>query len=121
MRIGITLNDDRGLEGDVCAHFGQCRYFGLVDLDGSNVKNVTVVQNTAQHGGGGCQAVDAILSHKVTHVIAGGMGGGAQIKFSNAGVPVFGFAGKAKDAVQEFLKKKLGGLSSCAGHEGGCH
>jgi hypothetical protein len=54
-------------------------------------------------------------------VIAGGMGGGAQVKFSNAKVPVFGYAGKAKDAVAEFLKQKLGGLSSCAGHEDGCH
>lgn len=121
MRIGITLNDDRGLDGEVCAHFGQCRYFGLVDLEGQNIKNVTVVRNTAQHGGGGCQAVDAILSHEVTHVIAGGMGGGAQMKFSSAGIPVFGYIGKAKDAIQEFLRQKLGGLSSCAGHEGSCH
>jgi len=121
VRIGITLNDDQGLEGDVCAHFAQCRYFGLVDLEGSNIKNVQIVQNTAQHGGGGCQAVDAILSHKITHVIAGGMGGGAQMKFSKAGVPVFGYAGKARDAVREFLKQNLGGLSPCAAHKDGCH
>lgn len=121
MRIGITLNDDNGLEGDVCAHFGQCKYFGLVDLEGKDVKKVTVVPNTAEHGGGGCQAVAEILKHHITHVIAGGMGGGAQAKFLNAGIPVFGYAGKAKDAVAEFLKQNLGGLSSCAGHEGGCH
>ena len=121
MRIGITLNDDRGLESDVCAHFGQCRYFGLVDLEGQNIKNVTVVPNTARHGGGGCQAVDVILSHKITHVIAGGMGGGAQMKFSNAGIPAFGFTGKAGDAVREFLKQNLGGLNACAEHDGGCH
>lgn len=121
VKIGITLNDDQGLDGEVCVHFGHCRFFGLVDIEGENVKNVTIVPNTAQHGGGGCQAVDAILSYKITHVIAGGMGGGAQTKFSAAGVPVFGYAGKAKDAVQKFLKQELGGLSSCAGHEDGCH
>ena len=121
MRIGITLDEDNGLEGAACAHFGQCKYFGLADLEGTNVKNVTVVRNGAEHGGGGCQAVAEILKHQVTHVIAGGMGGGAQMKFLNAGVAVFGFSGKAKDAVAEFLKQNLGGLSSCAGHEGGCH
>mgnify|MGYP000949135768 CR=1 FL=1 len=122
-RIGITLDDDRGLEGKVSQHFGQCRYFCVVDLDGKTVKNVAVVPNTAQHGGGGCVAVDELLRHNITHVIAGGMGMGAQQKFAAAGVKIFGYAGKAEDALNEFLKNALGGLDACRehGHQGGCH
>ncbi|MFZ5802399.1 MAG: NifB/NifX family molybdenum-iron cluster-binding protein [Candidatus Omnitrophota bacterium] len=121
IRLGITLEDDQGLESNVCAHFGQCTYFGLVELDGPKIQSSKVVPNTAQHGGGGCQAVDVILSHGITHVIAGGMGGGAQAKFAQAGIPVYGYSGKAQHAVEDFIKKNLGGLASCADHDGHCH
>ncbi len=121
IKVGITLDDDKGSESLVSPHFGQCRYFCLVDLDSNSIKNVKVVPNTVVHGGGGCRAVDALVCHCVTHVIAGGMGGGAQEKFARAGVEVFGYSGKAKDALGDLIKNRLGGLNSCGGHEGGCH
>ncbi|MDD5217157.1 MAG: NifB/NifX family molybdenum-iron cluster-binding protein [Candidatus Omnitrophica bacterium] len=120
-RIGITLDDDRGLESDVSQHFGQCQFFCIVDMDGETIKSSQVVPNKAQHGGGGCRAVDELLRHKINYVIAGGMGMGAQEKFAAAGVKIFGYAGKAKDALNDFLKNTLGGLEACREHEGGCH
>ncbi|MBN1869796.1 MAG: dinitrogenase iron-molybdenum cofactor biosynthesis protein [Candidatus Omnitrophica bacterium] len=123
MRIGITLEDERGFESNVSQHFGQCRYFFIVNIEDKKIMETKVVPNNAQHGGGGCQAVDEILRHKVTHVIAGGMGGGAQQKFLQAGVKVFGYSGKVLDAVRDFLKGPLGGLDACRehGHDGECH
>lgn len=120
MRLGITLEDQGGLQANVAGHFGQCKYFFLLDIENGKVKNSRIVENTAVHGGGGCVAVDELLRYKVTHVIAGGMGGGAQLKFAQAGVKVFGYSGKAKDAIDDFLRNKIGGLGACKEH-GACH
>ncbi|MFA5115385.1 MAG: NifB/NifX family molybdenum-iron cluster-binding protein [Candidatus Omnitrophota bacterium] len=125
MKVGIVLEDENGVHGNVCAHFGQCRYFFLADIDKENKKilHTRIVSNTAQHGGGGCVAVDEILRYKVTHVIAGGMGMGAQQKFAQAGVEVFGYSGKVKDALDDFMNNALGGLDACRQHGNGgeCH
>jgi len=120
MRVGITLDDQSGLQGMVSQHFGQCKFFFLADIEGGVPTNSRVVPNTAVHGGGGCVAVDELLKHDITHVIAGGMGMGAQQKFANAGVKVFGYSGLAKDALDDLLASKLGGLGSCKDH-GSCH
>ncbi|MDD5131655.1 MAG: NifB/NifX family molybdenum-iron cluster-binding protein [bacterium] len=125
MRVGIVLEDKSGMQGDVCAHFGQCKYFFLADID-KDAKKITstrIVPNTAVHGGGGCVAVDEILKYKVTHVIAGGMGMGAQQKFAQAGVQVFGYSGKVQKALNDFMNNTLGGLDACKDHgnSGGCH
>ncbi len=120
MRVGVVLEDESGIDGTVCAHFGQCRYFFLADIDKDKKKIVSsrIVPNTAVHGGGGCIAVDEILKYKITDVIAGGMGIGAQQKFAQAGVRVFGYSGKVKDALDDFLNNALGGLSACKEHSG---
>ncbi|HAH05719.1 MAG TPA: dinitrogenase iron-molybdenum cofactor biosynthesis protein [Elusimicrobia bacterium] len=122
MKIGVVLGDAGGLESEVCAHFGQCSHFLIVEAEGGRIKSSRVVPNGAQHGGGGCQAVGEILKHKVTHVIAGGMGMGAQGKFAAAGVAVFGFAGKAGDGVAQLLASSLEkGIAPCQDHHGDCH
>ena len=120
MRLGITLEDQSGLKGKVDEHFGQCKYFFLLDIENSKVKNSRIVANTAVHGGGGCVAVDELLKYDITHVIAGGMGMGAQQKFAQAGVKVFGYSGKVKEAIDDFLTNKIGGLGACKEH-GTCH
>ena len=66
--------------------------------------------NTAVHGGGGCVAVDEILKHEITHIIAGGMGMGAQNKFAQANVQVFGFVGSVKDAINSLINNSLNGF-----------
>jgi len=118
MKVGIVLENEHGAQGNVCAHFGQCKYFFLADIDKDKKKitSTRIVPNTAVHGGGGCIAVDEILKYKVTHVIAGGMGMGAQQKFANAGVEVFAYSGKVQDALDDFMKDALGGLDACREH-----
>lgn len=125
MKVGVVLADDKGMESFVCAHFGQCLFFFLIDID-SDTKKVTktqIVPNPVSHGGGGCVTVDEILKYGITHVIAGGMGMNAQNKFANAGVKVFGYEGKVKEGLAELLNNTIGGLEPCKehGHEGECH
>jgi predicted Fe-Mo cluster-binding NifX family protein len=123
MRVGVVMDDERGMNGNVSVHFGQCKYFLLADVDEEN-KKVTgsqVVPNTVSHGGGGCVAVNELLTHKITHVIAGGMGMGAQSKFANADVKVFGFTSNVRDALDLLVKRSLGGIDPCKEHEGECH
>jgi len=125
MRVGVVLEDDNGVHGNVCAHFGQCKFFLLADInkDIKKIVGTRIVPNTAVHGGGGCVAVDEILKYEITHVIAGGMGMGAQQKFVQAGVEIFGYSGKVKDALNDFMNNTLGGLEACKdhGHGGECH
>ena len=116
MRIGVTLENSEGMDGNVCMHFGQCTNFLIVDVKNDKVASTKVVPNTAIHGGGGCQAVDEILKHKITHVIAGGMGMGAQQKFAMAGVKIFGYSGKVKDGIDRLLLNKLEGIDACKEH-----
>ena len=116
MKLGITLEDQSGLQGNVAGHFGQCKYFFLLDIENNEVKNSRIVENKVVHGGGGCVTVDELLQYKVTHVIAGGMGAGAQQKFAQAGVKVFGYSGSVKEAITDFLTHKIGGLSACKEH-----
>jgi len=125
MRVGVVLEDENGVKGNVCAHFGQCKFFFLADIDKDKKKitSTRIVPNTAVHGGGGCIAVDEILKYKITHVIAGGMGMGAQQKFAQAGVEVFGYSGNVQKALDDFMNNALGGLDACKDHGqgGSCH
>ena len=43
--IAVAAEDDRGLEGEVGAHFGRCPYYVLVEADAQNVTGSRVVAN----------------------------------------------------------------------------
>lgn len=118
MKIGVVLDDQEGMDGNVCAHFGQCQNFLILDVakDGQTIHKTQIVPNEAKHGGGGCLAVDEILKYQITHIIAGGMGAGAQQKFAMQGVKIFGYQGKVKDAISALLNNHLGGIEPCKEH-----
>jgi len=125
MKIGIVMEDDKGLNGCVSAHFGLCKFFFIADMekDKNKIKiaNTRIVPNTASHGG--CAAVDEILKYQVTHVIAGGMGSSAQQKFDHAGVQVFRGSGNVQKALDDFMINALDGLDACRehGHNESCY
>jgi len=112
MRLGITLKNESGLYGDIAGHFRQCRYFFLLDIENSKVKNSRIVENTLVQNGMGRFAADELLKYRVTHVIAGEMGASAQQKLANAGVKIFGYSGNVKEALEDFLANKAGSVSS---------
>ncbi len=117
MRIGITLNENNGLESQVSMHFGQCAYFMVAEIEGNKIKSHNIIDNKMAHGGGGCPAVGEMIKHKIDCIISGGMGPGAQMKFEDAGVKVFGFSGKAKDAIEKLIKNELKNLELCEHHD----
>jgi len=105
MKIGIAVEDESAFHANVCEQFGQCEYFFLVDVDIKKkvITATSIVPNTVPVDSDGCMAVDELLKHKVTHVIAGAIGASAQERFSAAGVKVFTYSGAIKNVLDDFL------------------
>jgi len=110
MRLGIALEDQKGLQSNVAEHFMRCESFFLLDIENSKIRQSRIVANTASHGRGGSVVADELLKYKVTHVIVGEMGGDAKTKFTQADVKVLDYSGKAKDVIDDFLTNKIGVL-----------
>ena len=113
MRLGITLEDQKGLQSNVVEHFRRCKSFFLLDIENSKIRQSRIVANTALYSRGGCVVADELLKYKVTHVISGEMGADAKAKFTQADVKILDYSGKAKDVIDDFLKNKIGGLGAC--------
>ena len=65
-----------GLESDVCAHFGSCEYFTIVDIKDKAVAEVTAVDNGTHEGEHNCAAPAILLhSHGIDAVLVSGIGG----------------------------------------------
>ena len=113
MKVGVVLEDENGIYGNISERLGQCKYFFLADIDTDKKKIIgtRIVPSTVRNGGGENIAVDEILRYKVTHIIAGGVGMGDQRKLSDAGIRVFGYSGKVKDALDDFMKNTLTGIN----------
>lgn len=80
-RIAIPLED-----GKLCAHFGHCRQFAIIDTEDGHIGNETFLQPPPHEPG----LLPAWLGEKgVTDVIAGGMGQRAINLFNNQDINVF--------------------------------
>jgi predicted Fe-Mo cluster-binding NifX family protein len=44
MKVGVVLEDENGLQGNVCAHFGQCQYFLIADIDKDKKRRLQVLE-----------------------------------------------------------------------------
>ncbi len=119
MKIAITTEENLGLDSEVCGHFGHCSKFIIVETENGSVKNVKTVDNASSDCGGSCMGSNEVLKYGVDAVISGGMGAGAQQKLAAANIKVYGFSGKAKNAVASLLAGTLEGVKSCAGHSHG--
>jgi ATP-binding protein involved in chromosome partitioning len=101
-------------EGKLCAHFGHCEAFALIDADGEGkVVNETYV-NPPPHEPG---LLPVWLSQQgVNCVIAGGMGSRAQQLFAEKGIRVItgAIAESPKEVVEQYLKGTLQtGANTC--------
>jgi predicted Fe-Mo cluster-binding NifX family protein len=105
MKVGVVLEDENGIYGNVSERLEQCKYFFLADIDTNKKKIIgtRIVPSAARHGGNERIVVDEILRYKVTHIIAGDIDMGAQRKFADAGVQVFDYSGKVKDSLNDFM------------------
>ncbi len=100
MRIAVTLENDQ-----VFQHFGHTEKFKVYDVADGEVKLMTTV-NT--NGSGHGALADILKKLEVTVLICGGIGGGAKLALSEAGIALYGgVSGNADEAVEAFLANKL--------------
>jgi len=109
MKFAVPTN-----EGKLCAHFGHCEAFALIDTDGEGKVVNEIYVTPPPHEPG---LLPEWLSQKgVNCIIAGGMGSRAQQLFAQKGVQVVtGAEGESpREVVEEYLKGTLQtGANTC--------
>ena len=123
MRIAITADNNQGLDSPVSMHFGQSRYFLLVDVEGTQVAGVNAVANP-YYGNHSCgQLADFVRSQGAHILLTGGMGLRAADSFRQCQIePISGASGSARQALEQYLSGQLRGVQPCteSHHQHGC-
>ncbi len=100
MRIAVTYES-----GIVFQHFGHTAAFKFYDVENGEVKNSCVV-DTEGHGHGALAGF--LKDRNVDVLICGGIGGGAQVALTEAGIKFYGgVRGDADDVVLDYLAGNL--------------
>ena len=97
---------------NVSAHFGHCQEYTIFTVEGSQI---VMRQDLANPGHEPGRLPALLAEHKVTHVLAGGMGPRAVDLFCANHIDVLlGISGPVDDVIQAFLEGKISpGQSSC--------
>jgi len=100
MKIAVTYEN-----GNIFEHFGHTKQFKVYEVE----ENIVVYSEVIQTNGSGHGALAGLLSSlNINVLICGGIGGGAQIALTDAGINFFaGVHGNADKAVQEYLENTL--------------
>ena len=115
MRIAVTYEN-----GNVFQHFGHTAYFKLYDVENGAV---TAAQVIGTDGSGHGALAGLLAAQQVDALICGGIGGGAQMALSNAGIRLYaGVSGSADEAVQALLNGTLraDAQANCSHHDHSC-
>jgi predicted Fe-Mo cluster-binding NifX family protein len=100
MKVCIPTMGNRGMQEDVCQHFGRAPTFTLVDLDS---KEVLVLPNRSSHMGGQGLPTDMLRDRGVHVMIVGGLGPKAIQAFAEQCVEVFvGATGTVNDCIKDW-------------------
>ncbi len=112
-RIAIPSMTEGGLESDICAHFGSCEFFTLVDMSNGKQVGVNALSNASPDGVHNCSAPAMLLKDSgVNVVIVSGIGGRPLMSLTSKGIRVFGGAfGRVTDALQDYSSGALDELS----------
>jgi predicted Fe-Mo cluster-binding NifX family protein len=117
MRIAISVENQEGLDSPVSPHFGRCPCYILVDVEGQEVKTVTLVDNPYYGNHAQGQVPGFIHSQGADVMLAGGMGRRAVDFFQQYGIQVAtGASGTAGQVLQSYLAGELRGVEPCAGN-----
>jgi predicted Fe-Mo cluster-binding NifX family protein len=106
--------DDTGLESDVCAHFGSCEYFTIVDVNDKAITGIRTISNGSLGSDHNCAAPSIILkSNNVDTVLVSGIGGRPLMSLVEKKIKIFACAlSKVSDAVQDYNNGVLQELST---------
>lgn len=123
MNICIPVNEDKGLNSTVCAHFGSAPLFLIFDTESGVCRAIS--NRNAHHAHGMCQPLKALAGERVDSVVVGGIGMGALSKLLASGIQVFlAEHPTVQETVTAFTAGKLSPVTparACAGHGGGTH
>ena len=100
MKIAVTYEN-----GEIFGHFGHTKQFKVYETENGKILSSKVVDtNGSGHG-----ALAGMLSSlDIDVLICGGIGGGAQMALSNAGIKLFGgVQGNTDKAVEAYLNDAL--------------
>ena len=100
MRIAVTYEN-----GEIFQHFGRTEHFKLYDIEDGTITNEQIVET----GGSGHGALAGFLrAAQVDALICGGIGSGAQMALTEAGVTLYGgVSGNADAAAKAFAEGRL--------------
>ncbi len=100
MRIAVTYDN-----GEIFQHFGHTEKFKVYDVEDKNIVNEEIIDTNGQGHGA---LAGFLLGGGVDVLICGGIGGGAQVALSEAGIKLYGgVSGNADEAVKAFLNGAL--------------
>jgi predicted Fe-Mo cluster-binding NifX family protein len=121
VRLAVPTVGEGGLESERSAHFGHCDTFTLLEIDGTAIVDVRVIENPP-HAEGGCLAsVKLLASHGVDSILVAGMGARPLRGFNDAGMSVYfeNVTPRVADAVELFVANEVALMeerSACGGH-----
>ncbi len=116
--IAVAAEDERGLSGQVAAHFGRCPAYVLVETTEGRISDVRVVRSPHQLSHQPGEVPRFVGDLGVQAILAGGMGHRAASLFSEYGIDVAtGLTGRVCDAVAAYLRGDVMGEVSCV-HDG---
>ena len=87
MNICIPVDEDKGLQSQVCAHFGSAPAFMIVDTDSGSCR--AIPNNNQHHGHGMCMPLQSLQGEHIDGMVVGGIGMGALNKLNAANIRVY--------------------------------
>lgn len=113
-KVAIPSMSDSGLESDVCAHYGSCEYFTIVDVQNKDIAGVETISNSSPDGEHNCSAPSRIMKlQNVETVLVSGIGGRPLMSLAENKIKVFaGATGKVSNAVEDYNNGLLQELST---------
>jgi len=113
-KLAVPSMSNDCMDSDVCAHFGSCEYFTIIEIDDGKIASTRAVDNGTEDGQHNCAAPALILkSHGVNAVLVSGIGGRPLMSLTEKGIKVYaGAVGKVSDAVQDYSDGLLQELST---------
>lgn len=87
MNICIPIQEDKGLESPVSAHFGSAPLFMIVNTESGSCRAVS--NRNLNHGHGMCQPLLSLSGENLEGMIVSGIGRGALSKLQAANIRVY--------------------------------
>lgn len=117
MLICVPTNDEKGLESQVCGHFGQAPTFTIHDTAS---KQTRVIPNRSEHMGGVGLPPEHLFREGIQTMLCGGLGPKAVQMFESFGIEVYvGASGTVQETLDLYYDRRLSAASmenACKDH-----